>query len=47
MRRGFRAEAAWDCRTQRERLISKKAFETVAMKVLLWEKGRAGFLLFS
>lgn len=41
---GFRVEAVLDCRRQRERLINNKESETVAMKVLLWEKGGAGFL---
>lgn len=42
---GFRVEAAQDCRSRRERLINKKASETVVMKVLIWENGGAGLLL--
>lgn len=41
---GFRVEAAQGCRRRRERFINKKAPETVAMKVPLWEKGGTGFL---
>jgi len=39
---GFRFEAAQHCRSQRERLTNKKASETVAMKVLLWEEEGPG-----
>lgn len=42
---GSRVEETWDFRSWRERLIIKKASETVAMKLLLWEKGWPGFLL--
>lgn len=42
---GFRVEETQDFRSQRERLINKKASETVAMKLLLWEKELPGFLL--
>lgn len=41
---GPRVEETSDFRSRRERLINKKSSETVAMKLLLREKGWPGFL---